>query len=42
MEALCGAGGIGQRVFVGKVNMDQESPEHYVEETEQSLRDTEK
>ena len=30
----------GQRAFVGKVNMDQESPDFYKEETQQSLRDT--
>ena len=30
----------GQRAFVGKVNMDQESPDFYREETQQSLRDT--
>ncbi|XP_072174401.1 guanine deaminase-like [Diadema setosum] len=32
---------LGQRAFVGKVNMDQNSPDYYVETTEQSLKDTE-
>ncbi|OBZ89291.1 Guanine deaminase [Choanephora cucurbitarum] len=31
---------LGQRAYVGKVNMDQEAPEYYVETTEESLRDT--
>ncbi|XP_033625057.1 guanine deaminase-like [Asterias rubens] len=31
----------GQRAFVGKVNMDANSPEYYVETTEQSFKDTE-
>eukprot|EP00731_Ephydatia_muelleri_P017080 Em0010g178a len=31
---------IGQRALVGKVNMDQESPDHYVEDTQQSIDDT--
>lgn len=30
----------GQRAYVGKVNMDRNSPETYCEETQQSLRDT--
>ena len=30
----------GQRAFVGKVNMDQESPDFYREDTQQSIRDT--
>ena len=30
----------GQRAFVGKVNMDQKSPDFYREDTQQSLRDT--
>ena len=30
----------GQRAYVGKVNMDRNSPDHYVEETQQSLDDT--
>lgn len=30
----------GQRAFVGKVNMDQECPDYYKEDTQQSLRDT--
>jgi len=32
---------MGQRAFVGKVNMDQHSPPGYIESTEDSLRDTE-
>ncbi|CAO3594419.1 unnamed protein product [Absidia cylindrospora] len=31
---------LGQRAYVGKVNMDQNSPEYYVETTESSLNDT--
>ena len=30
----------GQRAYVGKVNMDRNSPPSYCEETQQSLRDT--
>lgn len=30
----------GLRTFVGKVNMDRNSPEHYVETTENSINDT--
>lgn len=30
----------GQRAFVGKVNMDQQSPDFYKEDTQQSLEDT--
>ncbi len=30
----------GQRAYVGKVNMDQNSPESYIEDTAQSIRDT--
>lgn len=30
----------GQRAYVGKVNMDRNSPKTYCEETQQSLRDT--
>lgn len=30
----------GQRAYVGKVNMDRNSPDTYCEQTEQSLRDT--
>jgi guanine deaminase len=32
---------LGQRAFIGKVNMDRESPDYYIESTEQSLQDTE-
>eukprot|EP01130_Rhizamoeba_saxonica_P014450 TRINITY_DN6317_c0_g2_i1.p1 TRINITY_DN6317_c0_g2~~TRINITY_DN6317_c0_g2_i1.p1 ORF type:complete len:547 (-),score=120.40 TRINITY_DN6317_c0_g2_i1:63-1664(-) len=32
---------LGQRGFVGKVNMDQNSPEFYLEATNDSLKDTE-
>ncbi|KAF7725531.1 hypothetical protein EC973_009561 [Apophysomyces ossiformis] len=31
---------LGQRAYVGKVNMDQNSPDYYIETTENSLRDT--
>ncbi|KAI9315237.1 guanine deaminase [Dichotomocladium elegans] len=31
---------LGQRAYVGKVNMDQNSPEYYIETTEASLKDT--
>ncbi|CEI96972.1 Putative Guanine deaminase [Rhizopus microsporus] len=31
---------LGQRAYVGKVNMDQNSPEFYIESTESSLKDT--
>eukprot|EP01029_Cantina_marsupialis_P016066 TRINITY_DN3567_c0_g2_i1.p1 TRINITY_DN3567_c0_g2~~TRINITY_DN3567_c0_g2_i1.p1 ORF type:complete len:440 (+),score=171.04 TRINITY_DN3567_c0_g2_i1:51-1370(+) len=31
----------GQRGFVGKVNMDRNSPDFYIEETQKSLEDTE-
>ncbi|CAO3685158.1 unnamed protein product [Rhizopus stolonifer] len=31
---------LGQRAFVGKVNMDQNSPQTYIETTESSLKDT--
>ena len=30
----------GQRAYVGKVNMDQQSPDFYREDTQQSLEDT--
>ncbi|CAM0136039.1 hypothetical protein VKS41_005576 [Umbelopsis sp. WA50703] len=30
----------GQRAYIGKVNMDQNSPDYYVEETESSINDT--
>ena len=30
----------GQRALVGKLNMDQESPDYYVEDTQQSLDET--
>lgn len=33
---------IGQRAFIGKVSMDQNSPENYVETTEQAIIDAEK
>jgi len=33
--------GMGQRAFVGKVNMDMHSPDHYIETCDQSLKDTE-
>lgn len=32
----------GQRSFVGKVNMDRNSPEYYCETTEESIRETER
>jgi guanine deaminase len=32
---------LGQRAFIGKVNMDREAPDFYKETTEDSLRDTE-
>eukprot|EP01027_Heterolobosea_sp_BB2_P023996 GEZU01036096.1.p1 GENE.GEZU01036096.1~~GEZU01036096.1.p1 ORF type:complete len:475 (-),score=161.78 GEZU01036096.1:23-1447(-) len=31
----------GQRAYVGKVNMDRNSPDYYIESTEDSIRDTE-
>ncbi|KAJ3199792.1 hypothetical protein HDU67_002548 [Dinochytrium kinnereticum] len=31
---------IGQRAFVGKVNMDRNSPEYYTETTQSSIKDT--
>ncbi|CEP14878.1 hypothetical protein [Parasitella parasitica] len=31
---------LGQRAFVGKVNMDQNAPEFYIESTQSSLKDT--
>eukprot|EP00292_Cryptomonas_paramecium_P025760 CAMPEP_0113719852 /NCGR_PEP_ID=MMETSP0038_2-20120614/36094_1 /TAXON_ID=2898 /ORGANISM="Cryptomonas paramecium" /LENGTH=75 /DNA_ID=CAMNT_0000648369 /DNA_START=424 /DNA_END=647 /DNA_ORIENTATION=- /assembly_acc=CAM_ASM_000170 len=31
----------GQRAFIGKVNMDRNSPENYIEDTEASLLATE-
>ncbi|KAJ3380349.1 hypothetical protein HDU92_006047 [Lobulomyces angularis] len=31
---------VGQRGFIGKVNMDNNSPDYYVEKTEDSLNDT--
>ncbi|KAG0163643.1 hypothetical protein DFQ28_011195 [Apophysomyces sp. BC1034] len=31
---------LGQRAYVGKVNMDQNSPDYYIESTEASLRDS--
>ena len=32
----------GQRAFVGKVNMNQNSPDFYVESSEESLKETER
>ncbi|KAG2236958.1 guanine deaminase [Thamnidium elegans] len=32
--------GLGQRAFIGKVNMDQNAPDYYIESTEASLDDT--
>ncbi|KAI7903840.1 guanine deaminase [Cokeromyces recurvatus] len=32
---------LGQRAYVGKVNMDQNAPDYYIEKTEDSIRDTE-
>ncbi len=34
------SGRFGQRAFVGKVNMDTQSPDFIVEDTRQSLLDT--
>ena len=34
------AAAYSQRAFVGKVNMDQQSPDFYKEDTQQSLQDT--
>ncbi|KAI9356593.1 hypothetical protein BD770DRAFT_389661, partial [Pilaira anomala] len=31
---------LGQRAYIGKVNMDQNSPDYYIESTESSLDDT--
>lgn len=31
----------GQRALVGKVNMDRESPDNYIEDTSKSIADTE-
>ncbi|KAI8983623.1 guanine deaminase [Pilobolus umbonatus] len=31
---------LGQRAFIGKVNMDQNSPDYYIEDTKSSLEDT--
>ncbi|KAG2202490.1 hypothetical protein INT47_013106 [Mucor saturninus] len=31
---------LGQRAYVGKVNMDQNAPDYYIEDTESSLNDT--
>jgi len=33
-------GDVGQRALVGKVNMDQQCPDTYCEDTQQSLQDT--
>ena len=30
----------GQRALVGKVNMDQNSPDFYIEEKQKSIKDT--
>jgi guanine deaminase len=35
------ASSLGQRAFIGKVNMDRESPDYYRETTESSIKDTE-
>ncbi|XP_072017287.1 guanine deaminase-like [Amphiura filiformis] len=35
------AANLGQRAFVGKVNMDTFSPDYYLETTQESIRDTE-
>ena len=32
----------GQRAFVGKVNMNQNSPDFYVESSEESFKETER
>ena len=37
---MCYVDHLGQRALVGKVNMDQQSPEDYIEETDKSLQDT--
>ena len=31
---------VGQRAFIGKVNMNQNSPDYYIEDTEESVRET--
>lgn len=33
---------LGQRCYIGKVCMDRNSPDYYIEETEQSIKDTER
>jgi guanine deaminase len=33
---------LGQRALVGKVNMDMEAPEYYIETKEASVEDTRK
>lgn len=33
---------LGQRGFIGKVSMDQNSPHYYVETTEQAIEDAER
>ena len=38
---FCPSATLGQRAYVGKVNMDRNSPDFYVEDTAQSLKDTE-
>ena len=35
-------GDLGQRALVGKLNMDQECPSHYIEDTQKSVEDTQK
>lgn len=32
---------LGQRAFVGKISMDQNSPDYYVEETQRAMMDAE-
>ena len=41
LHAFFGLDDLGQRAYVGKVNMDQHSPDYYVEESMgQSIADT--
>lgn len=42
MELVKAVQDIGQRAFIGKVNMDRNSPDFYVETTEDSIQDTQK
>ncbi|KAM7443443.1 hypothetical protein ABFA07_007763 [Porites harrisoni] len=42
-EILCDiVAELGQRCYIGKVCMDRNSPDYYIEETEQSIKDTER